>query len=85
MFLLTGLDAGERLGIEPIFQAKEMADPEVEHLGIMAYAAYYTKLQPIKLNRNAATFDGNLDTVYVGKEVGPEFDLHFVLLPYFST
>ena len=62
-----------------------MADPEVEHLGIMAYAAYYTKLKPVKVNRNAATFDGNFDTVYVGKEVGLEFHPCFVHPALFSN
>lgn len=33
------VDAGERLGVKPILTAKDMANPEVEHLGIMAYAA----------------------------------------------
>lgn len=32
-------DAGERLGVKSILTPKDMANPEVEHLGIMAYAA----------------------------------------------
>ena len=35
------MDGARGVGIEPIFSAKEMADPEVEHLGVMAYAAYF--------------------------------------------
>ena len=67
--LFPGLDEGERLGIKPIFSAQEMSDPEVEHLGIMAYAAYYTKLKPVKVNRNPATFNGNIETCFVGQDV----------------
>lgn len=33
------VDAGSRFGIKPILSSKDMANPEVEHLGIMAYAA----------------------------------------------
>ncbi|SPP72841.1 filamin-B isoform X2 [Drosophila guanche] len=33
------VDAGAKLGVQPILTAKDMATPEVEHLGIMAYAA----------------------------------------------
>lgn len=33
------VEAGERLGVKPILTPKDMANPEVEHLGIMAYAA----------------------------------------------
>lgn len=33
------VEAGEKLGVKPILAPKDMANPEVEHLGIMAYAA----------------------------------------------
>lgn len=33
--------AGKRLGVDPVLSAKDMADPNVEHLGIMAYAAHF--------------------------------------------
>ncbi|XP_070173160.1 filamin-A-like isoform X2 [Littorina saxatilis] len=72
--LKMGLEGGKNLGIEPIFPAEEMADPEVEHLGVMAYAAYYTKLKPVRLTKNAASFDGNMDSVYVGQE--KTFQIH---------
>lgn len=38
---LTGVKGGEKLGVEPILKAKDMADKNVEHLGIMAYAANF--------------------------------------------
>lgn len=33
------VDAGHRLGVKPVLLPKDMANPDVEHLGIMAYAA----------------------------------------------
>ncbi|XP_076454335.1 filamin-C-like isoform X1 [Babylonia areolata] len=66
--LQKGLDEGQRLGVEPIFSASEMADPEVEHLGIMAYAAYYARLTPVKLKWNPASLDANLNTAYVHRQ-----------------
>lgn len=35
------LDAGKRLGVNPVLSAKDMADKNVEHLGVMAYAAHF--------------------------------------------
>jgi len=40
-FLLLGIRGGQKLGVEPILKAKDMADQNVEHLGVMAYAAYF--------------------------------------------
>ncbi|KAK4880796.1 hypothetical protein RN001_008942 [Aquatica leii] len=39
--LQQALEAGKRLGVEPILSARDMADVHVEHLGVMAYAAHY--------------------------------------------
>lgn len=35
------MKGGQKLGVEPILKGKDMADPKVEHLGIMAYAAHF--------------------------------------------
>ncbi|KAF5295411.1 hypothetical protein FQA39_LY13072 [Lamprigera yunnana] len=43
--LQHALDAGKRIGVEPIFSARDMADVNVEHLGVMAYAAQYQWIQ----------------------------------------
>ncbi|XP_043645284.1 filamin-A isoform X2 [Drosophila teissieri] len=40
------VDAGAKLGVQPILTAKDMANPEVEHLGIMAYAAHLQWVPP---------------------------------------
>ncbi|KRT80951.1 Actin binding protein, partial [Oryctes borbonicus] len=39
--LNQALEAGRRLGVQPILSARDMADINVEHLGVMAYSAHY--------------------------------------------
>lgn len=39
--LHQALEAGKRLGVQPVLSAKDMADRNVEHLGVMAYAAQF--------------------------------------------
>ncbi|XP_076685371.1 filamin-type immunoglobulin domains fbug isoform X2 [Andrena cerasifolii] len=41
-----GIDGGKKLGVEPILKAKDMADQNVEHLGVMAYATYFQWVKP---------------------------------------
>jgi len=40
-FLFIGILGGQKLGVEPILKAKDMADEKVEHLGVMAYTAHF--------------------------------------------
>ena len=40
---ISGIDASKTLGIEPVISAKKIADPEVDHLGVMAYAAWHQR------------------------------------------
>lgn len=40
------IDAGNRFGIKPVVAPKEMAQPDVEHLAIMAYATELQWIQP---------------------------------------
>ncbi|XP_066909366.1 filamin-B-like [Halyomorpha halys] len=44
--LNTGLEAGRKLGVEPILRAKDLLDPHVEHLGVMAYVANFQWIPP---------------------------------------
>lgn len=44
--IFSGIDGGKKLGVEPIMKAKDMADQNVEHLGVMAYAAYFQWVKP---------------------------------------
>jgi len=38
------MNAAKRLGVDPVITANEMADPDVDHLGVMAYAARLQQL-----------------------------------------
>ena len=40
------MNSAKTLGVEPVISAREMADPEVDHLGVMAYAAWFEHLKP---------------------------------------
>ena len=46
IFLHVGLEAGRKLGVEPILRAKDLMDPHVEHLGVMAYVANFQWIPP---------------------------------------
>ena len=46
VYLLVGMEAGKALGTQPVISAKEMIDPEVDHLGIMAYVALFQHIKP---------------------------------------
>ena len=40
------MDEAVNIGVEPVISAKEMADLNVDHIGIMAYAATFQALDP---------------------------------------
>ncbi|XP_014219845.1 filamin-A isoform X2 [Copidosoma floridanum] len=44
--LQQGIDGGRKLGVEPLLKAKDMADQNVEHLGLMAYVAFFQWVKP---------------------------------------
>ncbi len=41
-----GIYGGRKLGVEPLLRAKDMVDQNVEHLGVMAYAASFQWIPP---------------------------------------
>ncbi|CAD5125182.1 DgyrCDS13424 [Dimorphilus gyrociliatus] len=45
-------EARVSLGIEPVIPAKEMADPDVDHLGVMAYIAWFMNVRKSGVNTN---------------------------------
>lgn len=57
------------MGIEPILSAKEMADPEVDHIGIMAYAAYFLQFKPVRMASEKVIFSQMPKHTPVGQEV----------------
>lgn len=42
----AGIQGGKKLGVDPILRAKDMANKEVENLGVMAYAANFQWIRP---------------------------------------
>ncbi|XP_052216529.1 filamin-B-like isoform X2 [Dreissena polymorpha] len=62
------LDAARVLHIEPILGAKELCDPEVDHIGIMAYVAYFLKFKPTMAPAEKVIFSNIPAKSYVGKE-----------------
>ena len=55
--LLTfpGIDGGIRIGVQPVIPAQEIADPDVDHLGVMAYAAWFQYSTPNQVGCDDAT------------------------------
>lgn len=47
-FVLIAMNAAKSLGVDPVVSAKEMSDPDVDHIGVMAYAARLESLTPKK-------------------------------------
>ncbi|XP_014668917.1 PREDICTED: filamin-C-like [Priapulus caudatus] len=63
-----GIDAARKLGVEPVLSAKAMADPDVEHLGIMAYAARCQNAKPrMSMEERVGITGDGLKVAYVGK------------------
>lgn len=61
-----GIQAGKRIGVEPILTAKEMCDPEVDHIGIMAYAAYFSRFKPVRSSAEKVVMDVQPKNCYIG-------------------
>ena len=40
------MHAAETIGVQPVISAREIADVDVDHLGVMAYAAWFQKHSP---------------------------------------
>ncbi|GBN41390.1 Filamin-B, partial [Araneus ventricosus] len=65
---ITGIIGGETLGVRPLLKPKELSDPEVEHLGVMAYIARFQWVKPIKRPQDKISIAGvNLNNVHINK------------------
>lgn len=65
-FKISGINAGRKLGVDPLLKAKDIADPNVEHLGVMAYAASFQWIRP-RVKPSAvitASCDSHLSRIY---------------------
>ncbi|KAK3589648.1 hypothetical protein CHS0354_015146 [Potamilus streckersoni] len=64
----NGIDAASALGIETVLAAQEMIDPEVDHIGNMAYAAYFTHFKPMKGGADKVLITSLPKSSFVGQE-----------------
>ena len=46
VYCRLAMEAARKLGVEPVITAREMADPDVDHLGVMAYVARLRSVAP---------------------------------------
>lgn len=66
--LQKGINGGKYLGVDPLLTAKELADPEVQPLGVMAYVARFQGIPPKRRPRDKLTVTGtDLNNVHVNK------------------
>ncbi|XP_040074680.2 filamin-A [Ixodes scapularis] len=66
--LQKGIMGGKYLGVDPLLTAKELADPEVQPLGVMAYIARFQGMTPRRRPRDKLTVTGtDLNNVHVNK------------------
>jgi len=75
---VTGIKGGERLGVEPVLKAVDMADPNVEHLGVMAYAAYYQWVTPRMKPKDRLKVTPDSKTVRVNQQVLSHYNRYFI-------
>lgn len=70
--LIAAFKGGRELGVEPILTPKQMAEAVEEHLGTMAYAAWFQSVSPLPIRKGGekikVTGEG-LHTAYVNKPV----------------
>ncbi|KAL3848275.1 hypothetical protein ACJMK2_019143 [Sinanodonta woodiana] len=63
-----GMDTGKMLGVDPLLSASEMADPNVDHLTMMAYISKFRAVLPRKNKNEKIEIISDFDKVKVGKE-----------------
>ena len=67
--IFLGIDGGRKLGVEPVLAAADLARPDVEHLGSMAYIAYYQWVQARDCVTEAISVKCDVDNVRVNNPV----------------
>lgn len=66
--LQKGINGGKYLGVEPLLSAKELADPEVQPLGVMAYIARFQWLKPkLRPQDKLVVMGTDLNNVHINK------------------
>ncbi|XP_041356367.1 filamin-A-like [Gigantopelta aegis] len=70
-----GIDGGKTLGVEPTLTAQDMADPEVDHLAIMAYLSKFRKITPKKSKAEKLVIKCTLNRVREGNQTTFSLDI----------
>ncbi|XP_062580675.1 filamin-A-like [Saccostrea cucullata] len=68
------IDAGKRMGVDPILSASEIADSKIDHLSIMTYLNRFRYATPVKSDNEKLTIQGDFDSLLTGVQT------HFKLI-----
>ncbi|KAJ8310288.1 hypothetical protein KUTeg_012153 [Tegillarca granosa] len=68
------IDGGISLGIEPVLTAKELSDPNVDHLGVMTYLSRFQNIKPKKADNEKLKIKAHFDNLLTGIQTA--FQLH---------
>lgn len=82
---ILGINAGRRLGVEPLLSAKDMVNQNVEHLGVMAYAASFQWIPPRTHPSAVVTASSESHTTRVYQPVCFLYVLRMVAFRYNKT
>lgn len=63
-----GIDGAKDLGVEPTLSAKELMDPNVDHLTVMSYLSKFESVQPRKTNAEKLQIRFNFDNIKTGSK-----------------
>ena len=66
-----GVLGGKKIGIPGVLEAKDIANPNVEYLGVMAWVAQFQWIPDKTPPSERLEMRCNLNKIKVGEEVGP--------------
>lgn len=66
---LVAIDAGKRMGVDPILSASELSDPSVDHLSVMTYLNRFRYATPVKSDNEKLSIQGDFDNHLTGVQV----------------
>lgn len=69
VLLSTAIDAGKKMGVDPVLTATEMEDPNIDHLSVMAYLNRFRYAKPVKSDNEKLTIQGDFDNHLTGVQV----------------
>lgn len=63
------IDAGKRMGVDPILSASELSDPSVDHLSVMTYLNRFRYATPVKSDNEKLSIQGDFDNHLTGVQI----------------